>query len=98
MGDLLISSPWSVSAQGLENTIWLLGFWHGRVLSVRRKIGAALCTFYFLVFFFIIMKSLQLRGHKQISESHKYCLVRVIVFFGVYFFYFFCFSQVENSS
>ena len=48
MGDLLILSPWSVSAQDLENTIWLLGFWHGRVLSVRRKTGAALCTLYFL--------------------------------------------------
>ena len=48
--------------------------------------------FVFPCFFLIIMKSLQLRGHKQISESHKYCLVRVIVFFGVYFLYFFCFS------
>ena len=37
----------------------------------------------------IIVKSLQLHGHRQIAESRKYCLVRVIVFFGVCFFYFF---------
>ena len=37
----------------------------------------------------IIVKSLQLRGHRQIAEPHKYCPVRVIVFFGVCFFYFF---------
>ena len=37
------------------------------------------------------MKSLQLRGCRQIAEPHKYCLVHVIVFFGVYFLYFFFF-------
>ena len=37
----------------------------------------------------IIVKSLQLRGHRQIAEPRKYCLVHVIVFFGVCFFYFF---------
>ena len=31
----------------VENAIWLLGFWCGRVLSVRRKTGAALSTLYF---------------------------------------------------
>ena len=45
----------------------------------------------------ITVKSLQLRGHRQITEPRKYCLVRVIVFFffGVCFLYF-CFSQVGN--
>ncbi|KAK9997726.1 hypothetical protein SO802_022412 [Lithocarpus litseifolius] len=33
-----------------------------------------------LYFFLIIVKSLQLRGRKQIAEPRKYCLVRVIVF------------------
>ena len=34
-----------------------------------------------LVFFsLIIVKSLQLRGRRQIAEPRKYCLVRVIVF------------------
>ena len=50
-----------------------------------------LCT---IVFSLIIVKSLQLRERKQIAESRKYCLVRVIVFFGVCFLYLFCFSQV----
>ena len=50
-----------------------------------------LCT---IVFSLIIVKSLQLRKRRQIAEPHKYCLVRVIVFFGVYFLYLFCFSQV----
>ena len=34
------------------------------------------------------MKSLQLRGRRQIAESRKYCLVCVIVFFGMCFLYF----------
>ena len=38
-----------------------------------------------LYFSLIIVKSLQLRGRKQIAEPRKYCLVRVIVFFGVCF-------------
>ena len=37
-----------------------------------------LCT---IVFSLIIVKSLQLRGRRQIAEPRKYCLVRVIVFF-----------------
>ena len=36
----------------------------------------------------IIVKSLQLRGRRQIAEPRKYCLVRVIVFFGMCFLYF----------
>ena len=51
-----------------------------------------LCT---IVFSLIIVKSLQLRGRRQIAEPCKYCLVRVIVFFGVCFLYLFCFLQVE---
>ena len=47
-----------------------------------------------LYFFLIIVKSLQLRGCKQIAEPRKYCFVRMIVFFGVCFLYLFCFSQV----
>ena len=42
---------------------------------------------------YFIVKSLQLRGRRQIAEPRKYCLVRVIVFFDVCFLYLFCFSQ-----
>ena len=41
-----------------------------------------LCT---IVSPYFIVKSLQLRGYRQIAEPYKYCLVRVIVFFGVVF-------------
>ena len=51
-----------------------------------------LCT---IVSLYLIVKSLQLRGRRQIAESRKYCLVHVIIFFGVCFLYLFCFSQVE---
>ena len=50
-----------------------------------------LCT---IVSPYFIVKSLQLRGRRQIAEPRKYCLVRVIIFFNVCFFYLFCFSQV----
>ena len=50
-----------------------------------------LCT---IVSPYFIVESLQLRGRRQIAESRKYCLVRVIVFFDVCFLYLFCFSQV----
>ena len=33
-----------------------------------------------MYFSLIIVKSLQLRGRRQIAEPRKYCLVRVIVF------------------
>ena len=42
-----------------------------------------------LYFFLIIVKSLQLHRRRQIAEPCKYCLMRVIVFFFVYFLYFF---------
>ena len=47
-----------------------------------------LCT---IVSPYFIVKYLQLRGRKQIAEPHKYCLVHVIVFFGVCFLYLFSF-------
>ena len=47
-----------------------------------------LCT---IVSPYFIVKSLQLRGRRQIAEPRKYCLVRVIVFFGVCFLYLFLF-------
>ena len=47
-----------------------------------------LCT---IVSLYFIVKSLQLRGRMQIAESRKYCLMRVIVFFGVCFLYLFSF-------
>ena len=50
-----------------------------------------LCT---IVSPYFIVKFLQLRGHRQIAEPRKYCLVHVIVFFDVCFLYWFCFSQV----
>ena len=49
---------------------------------------------YTIVSLYFIVKSLQLRGRRQIAEPRKYCLVHVIVFFGVCFLYLFCFSQV----
>ena len=59
-------------------------------LIVRENIVAASCTMYFSL---IIVKSLQLRGRRQIAEPRKYCLVRVIVFlwrvFSLFFFFFF---------
>ena len=39
----------------------------------------------------IIVKSLQLHGRRQIAKPRKYCLVRVIVFFGMCCLYFFLF-------
>ena len=59
----------------------------------RGKTVAATCTLYFSL---IIVKSLQLRGCRQIAKPRKYCLVRVIIFFDVCFLYLFCFSQVRN--
>ena len=50
-----------------------------------------LCT---IVSPYFIVKSLQLRGRRQIAEPRKYCLVCVIVFFDVCFLYLFCFSRV----
>ena len=49
------------------------------------------CT---IVSSYFIVKSLQLHEYRQIAELRKYCLVRVIVFFGMCYLYLFCFSQV----
>ena len=52
--------------------------WCGCCFIYREKnIVADSCTMYSSL---IIMISLQLRGRRQIAESRKYCLVRVIVF------------------
>ena len=45
--------------------------------SKRENIVATSCTLYSSL---IIVKSLQFRGHKKISEPRKYCLMQVIVF------------------
>ena len=48
------------------------------VLYIERKYCSRWgCTLYSSL---IIVISLQLRGHRQIAEPRKYCLVRVIVF------------------
>ena len=63
-------------------------WWCGcRVLYVREKDCSH--NFVLCIFSLIIVKSLQLRGRRQIAEPRKYCLVRVIVFFGVCFSLFF---------
>ena len=102
MGDFLRFSPWSGGlplgkifarfvahcesyAQDLENPILRLGFCCCRVSWEREKKNCSR-TFYFSL---IIVKSLQLRGRRQITEPRKYCLVYVIVFFDVCFLYFF---------
>ena len=53
---------------------------------MRGKIVAAFC-----IFSLIIVKSLQLRGRRQITELRKYCLVRIIVLFLLYVFSLFLF-------
>ena len=60
-------------------------------MEIRFLESVLVCT---IVSPYFIVKSLQLRGHRQIAEPRKYCLVRVIVFFDVCFLYLFCFSQV----
>ena len=45
-------------------------------------------NFVFYIFSLIIMKFLQFRGRRQIAEPRKYCLVHIIVFFGLCFLYF----------
>ena len=59
------------------------------------ELGFLRVFLYTIVSPYFIVKSLQLRGRRQIVEPRKYCLVRVIVFFDVCFLYLFYFSQVE---
>ena len=56
-------------------------------LRVRGKTIATPC----ISFSPIIVKSLQLRGRRQIAESRKYCLVHVIIFLWRVFSLFFLF-------
>ena len=74
------------------------------VKTVVLVIRVSLCSFWeceklhclICIFSLIIVKSLQFRGHRQIAESRKYCLVYVIIFLWRVFSLFFCFSQVKN--
>ena len=75
---------WRLGLICVENAIWLLGFFWCCCVFCERKDCS--CTLYSSL---IIVKSLQFRGHRQIAKPCKYCLVRVIVFFDVCFFYFF---------
>ena len=65
------------------------------VLKVRENIVAESCIMYSSL---IIVKSLQLRGRRQIAEPRKYCLMRNFFFFFPFdvCFLYFCFSQVGN--
>ena len=65
-----------------------------RELGCNWELGFLRVFLYTIVSPYFIVKSLQLRGCRQIAEPRKYCLVRVIVFFDVCFLYLFCFSQV----
>ena len=47
---------------------------------------------HFVFFSLIIVKSLQLRGHRQITEPRKYCFMRVIIIIFGRVFSLFCFS------
>ena len=90
----LVSSRMRENRKKRGSQLLFLFFFCERVLGCNWDLGflrVFLCT---LVFSLIIVKSLQLRGRRQIAEPRKYCLVRVIVFFDVYFLYLFCFSQV----
>ena len=75
MGDLLRLSPWSGD------------------LDLSAQAGAICaredCS-RTLYFFLIIVKSLQLRGRRQIAEPHKYCFMRVIVFLWRVFVFLWC--------
>ena len=82
-------SLWILCA-GYRNRFWWLGFCCCCCLEWVWNTVAA------FLFSLIIVKSLQLRERRQIAKPRKYYLVRVIVFFGVYFLYFFCFLQVGN--
>ena len=77
----------------LWNRLWWLGLllWVNCRVFIKEKNCSCTIVLYFSL---IIVKSLKLRRRRQIAEPRKYCLVRLIAFFGVCFLYFFCFSQV----
>ena len=92
----LVSSRMRENRKKKGNQFLFLFFFCERVLGCNWDLSflrVFLCT---IVFSLIIVKSLQLRGRRQIAEPRKYCLVRVIIFFDVCFLYLFCFSQVRN--
>ena len=101
MRDFLRFSPWSGpspsrSSHGLFcSPLWILCVGCRKRNFVIRVCGCRVSwerekhysrTLYFSL---IIVKSLQLCGRRQIAKPRRYCLVRVIVFFGLYFLYFF---------
>ena len=55
-------------------------FFCERVLGYNWDLGFLKVFLYTIVFSLIIVKSLQLRGRRQIAKPRKYYLVRVIVF------------------
>ena len=63
-------------AHDVENTVLVIRVCFVVVFERLKHYTAALC-----IFFLIIVKSLQLHRHRQITEPRKYYLVRVIVFF-----------------
>ena len=84
MGDFLRLSAWSGGlGAGCKNHFWWLGFYY--CCRLEKVWNTVLSHLYF---FMIIVKSLQLHGRRQIAESCKYCLVRMIVIFGMCFLYF----------
>ena len=96
MGDLLRLSPWS-EGLGRQARLAHCGtafcnqdflVWCGCcvIYIYIENIVTASCTLYYSL---IIVISLQLRGHRQIAEPRKYCLMRDFFFFGVCFLYFF---------
>ena len=100
MGDFLRLSPWSGGlthfvthcescAQDVENVFWWLAFGCCSFWD-REKLYYRTC-----IFSLIVVTSLQLRGRRKIAEPRKYCLVRVIIFFGVCFLYFFVSYRLE---
>ena len=70
--------------------LWWLGF---VVVIFEREEKLYCCNLYF---FLIIVKFLQFRERRQITELHKYCLLHVIVFLWHVFSLFVYFSQVGN--
>ena len=90
MGDFLRLSPWSggLGRRDVENTAFVI-----RVLLLfLRDWNIVLLHLYFSL---IIVKSLQLRGRRQIAEPHKYYVVRVIVFLWHVFSLFLFFTSWE---
>ena len=104
MGDFLRFSPGNFFCP-FCNLLWILctGYRkhnfgdYGFINVVFEREKKLYCrTLYFSL---IIVKSLQLRGRRQIAESHKYCHVHMIIifFFRVCFLYFFVSYRLRIS-